>query len=141
MLLEASSSAPRKSYDSVFESFEKMIDMKKNKTFSAKGPLKSISKSVVSEACNTLSDDDIRRILGYIDFTKLSQEALERSNDNKHIPPELWMKEILSLCSKLQSQLQHYTYASIIERLSGCWSNGQSFLDISRSKDSQRPVM
>ena len=119
LLLEASSSAPTKSYDSVFEVLEKIITGERESQTSTGTDSQVGSTSVASQSSDRLPDDDIRKILGYNDFTKLSQDALERSSENKRVPHDLWRKEVFSLCLQLRTQLQRYQYASIIERISG----------------------
>ena len=136
LLLEASSLAPRKSYDSVFEAFEKTMvterECQTSQVTTSRGRVHQLRSTSVSESgsanpgncrnSDELSDDDIRNILKYIDFSKLSQGALERATQNERIPRELILKEVLSVCSQLRTQLHHCKCTTIMGRISGRWS-------------------
>ena len=143
-LLEASSLAPRKSYGSVFEALEKMMvterECQTRQVTTSRGKVRQLRSTSVSKSgsanpgnCRNsdgLSDGDIRNILKYIDFSKLSQEALERATQNERIPRDLILKEVLSVCSQLRTQLHHCKCTTIMERISGRWSAENEILEV-----------
>ena len=135
LLLRASLSAPRKSYDLVFEALEKMMvaktDCQTSPVTSEEICQPTLVAGSASDSSDRLSDSDIRNILECIDFSRLSQEALERAAQNKRIPHELMMKKVLSACSQLRTQLPSCKCATIMQQISGRWSSDNELLEVS----------
>ena len=102
----------RSSFDSPFEALEKLLQSDESQ-----GGL--ILQTTVTE------------IIELIDFTKLSQDALERASTNSRIPSRVTMEAALSVCSRLRNEL-HETKAKVNElelfpRLNGTWTSGTPF--------------
>ena len=86
LLLKAQAGSPTASLDFAFEVFEKMLQ-------------------VVDDA-SRLTEGEIVHIMENLDFTKISQEGLERAAKNDCIPLKATLAAAVSVCSKLRRELQ-----------------------------------
>lgn len=86
LLLKASSSVSRASYDLPFQALEKLL-------------------ACSNEDVAILSVTDIADIIQQMDFSKMSQESLERAAGNGHIPQSLTMMAAVAACSQFRAQL------------------------------------
>ena len=77
-------SASRTSFDSTFEALEK-----------------ALARTEYDE--NRFSDEDIAKIVPKIDFTRVSQDVLERAGENKRIPQKVVLNAALTICSSLRT--------------------------------------
>jgi hypothetical protein len=80
-LYRSSSKIPRPSYDAVFKALESLLQF---------NGMTTATSAMIQE----------------IDFTKLSQQALERASDNSCIPQHVVLKATLSICNDLRKQLK-----------------------------------
>ena len=76
-------SIPRYSFDSTFGALEKAAARKKGET-------------------NRFLDQDISNIVQKIDFTRVSQDVLERASKNERIPQRVILDAALAVCSALR---------------------------------------
>jgi hypothetical protein len=87
-LLKSTLWCRRVSYDSPFQALEKLLE--------------AHDRDVGSK----LSQSDVSEAIEFLDFWKLSLEALERASHNVYIPKEVTLKATLSVSSLLRSELQ-----------------------------------
>ncbi|XP_062501521.1 uncharacterized protein LOC134178650 [Corticium candelabrum] len=96
----------RSSFDSPFEALEKLLQSNESK-----------NESILQE--------NVMTIIELIDFTKLSQDALERASQNSHIPSRVTMKAAVKVCSVLRNTLSESqaNLSTTRDELSKCQRN------------------
>ena len=86
LLLKAQEGSPTSSLDLAFKVFEKILQ-------------------VADGACR-LTEGEIVDIMEHLDFTRISQEGLERAAKNDCIPHKATLAAAVSVCSQLRRELQ-----------------------------------
>ena len=96
----------RSSFDSPFEALEKLLQSNESKN-------------------ELILLENVMTIIELIDFTKLSQDALERASQNSHIPSRVTMEAAVKVCSVLRNTLSESqaNLSTTLDKVSKCQRN------------------